>query len=255
MNSYHQLRQTCLANATREFNARGKSVVRCQICQLSIKACLCHWRPETTISCEFILLMHREELFKPTNTGRLIADIFPQQTQAFCWQRIEPDAGLISILNDPQRINLLVFPDDSVESPKPSSRPETVTIDDAFAQSHQNKIITFILLDGTWKQSGRMFHLSRWLDNIPCVYLPDVTTKSYAVRKSHQDNYVSTAEAAAVCLDLMGETHSAHLLRNYFHLFNVHYLATRGGYTPEITAIHSDLLAFIEASEIITVSK
>jgi DTW domain-containing protein YfiP len=250
MNSYHQLRQVCLANSTREFNARGKSVIRCQNCQLAIKACICHWRPQTQISCEFILLMHREELFKPTNTGRLIADIFPKQTQAFCWQRTQPDDNLLAILSDLRRINVIVFPDESTED----STSPPVTIDEFFVQSNQDKIITFILLDGTWKQSGRMFHLSRWLDNIPCVSLPDVTTKSYAVRKSHLENYLSTAEAAALCLDLVGDNLSADLLRDYFNIFNQHYLATRGGYAPETTEIHQRLSAFIDPSEIIATS-
>jgi DTW domain-containing protein len=251
MNSYHQLRQYCLANATREFNARGKSVVRCETCQLAIKACICAWRPQANIPCEFFLLMHREELFKPTNTGRLIADIFPQQTRAFCWSRTQPDPNLLSILNDHRRINLIVFPDESTES----SISQSVTLDESFVHSHPDKIITFILLDGTWKQSGRMFHLSRWLDNIPCVTLPDVTTKSYAVRKSHLDNYLSTAEAAALCLDLIGDAQSADLLRKYFCVFNHHYLATRGGYLPELTEIHQHLSEFINVEGTITAIK
>jgi DTW domain-containing protein len=100
-----------------------------------------------------------------------------------------------------------------------------------------------------------MFHLSRWLDNIPCVSLPDVATKSYAVRKSHLDNYLSTAEAAALCLDLVDENLPADLLRDYFNLFNQHYLATRGGYTPETAEVHQRLSAFIDASAIITASR
>lgn len=247
MNSYHRLRQFCLAKATREFNARGKSVVRCQTCQLAIKACICNWRPSATINCEFILLMHKEELFKPTNTGRLVADVFPEQTHAHCWQRTQPDAELILKLQDPNRINLIVFPDSKEKSIE-------VKLDETWSQIYQNKIITFILLDGTWKQSGRMFHLSRWLDKIPRISLPDLTPKSYAVRKSHLENYLSTAEAAALCLDLVGEELHAELLRDYFGVFNQHYLATRGGYSPEITQVHQRLSAFISTSEIIATS-
>ncbi len=245
MNRYHQLRQVCLANATREFNARGKSVVRCQACQLAVRACICEWRPEVQISCDIVLLMHREELFKPTTTGRLIADIFPNQTHIFCWQRTEPDSRLLEMLHEPHRINLLVFPDQTE-----SANSNRVMIDENFLQSHRGKKITFILLDGTWKQSGRMFHLSRWLDNIPSVFLPDVVAKSYAVRKSHLTHYLSTAEAAALCLDLFGESFSANLLRDYFTIFNQHYLATRGGYAPTITEAHQKLSAFISSGEI-----
>lgn len=242
MNAYQQLRQICLANATREFNARGKSVVRCQNCQLAIKACICQWRHQHNISCEFVLLMHREELFKPTNTGRLIADLFPEQTHVFCWHRTDPDEKLLAILNDPHRINLIVFPDDATDA------VGQVVIDEHFIQSSQHKIVTFILLDGTWKQSGRMFHLSRWLDEILCLSLPDVNAKSYAMRKSHLENYLSTAEAAVICLELLEEKFSADVLRDYFEIFNLHYLATRGNYVPEITDTHRRLSALVDVN-------
>lgn len=244
MNSYQQLRQICLANATREFNARGKSVVRCQNCQLAIKACICQWRHQRNISCEFVLLMHREELFKPTNSGRLIADLFPEQTHAFCWHRTEPDEKLLAMLNDPHRINLIVFPDDTTRD----VTADPVVIDEKFAQNSQHKTVTFILLDGTWKQSGRMFHLSRWLDNVTCLSLPDKHVKSYAMRKSHLKNYVSTAEAAAICLELLGESFSADVLRDYFEIFNLHYLATRGNYLPEITDTHRRLSTLVDVN-------
>lgn len=237
MNTYHQLRQQSLARATREFNARGKSVVRCPACLLAQKVCICAWKPQGNIQCEFVLLMHNEELFKPTNTGRLIADVFPGQTHMFCWSRTEPDAELIKLLRDPKRLPLIVFPDESR-----SYVFENVSEKD-FSNSifPADKKVTFILLDGTWKQGGRMLHLSRWLDDLLCLPLPEVGTKSYAVRKSHLDNYLSTAEAAAVCLDLCAENFSADVLRDYFAIFNLHYLATRGNYFPEITDAHRRL--------------
>ncbi|HTF84197.1 MAG TPA: DTW domain-containing protein, partial [Cellvibrio sp.] len=74
MNKYEQLRHRCRLESTRDFNARGKSVVRCESCQLASFACLCQWRPQSMSECDFVLLMHRDEVFKPTNTGRLIAD-------------------------------------------------------------------------------------------------------------------------------------------------------------------------------------
>lgn len=248
MNSYHQLRQACLVESTRPFNARGKSVVRCELCQLAQKACLCTFRPEQKINCEFILLMHRDELFKPTNTGRLIADVFPDQTRTFCWTRTEPDKSLLELLSDPSRIHLLVFPDDSVEGSQ-RRKSTLVELNEKFLLENTEKIISFILLDATWKQSARMFHLSHWLDQVSCLSLPDVTTKNYAVRKSHLETYLSTAEAAALCLDLVGQDQSADVLRDYFHLFNLHYLATRGGYTPEITDVHQRMSAFIQMAE------
>lgn len=238
-NQYLRLRAQRLALSTREFLARGKSVVRCEHCQLAGFACICPWRPELVSRVEFILLMHTDEVFKPTNTGRLIADVLPLQTHAFCWSRTEPAQELLDLLNDSRRRCLIVFP---VDANSASARPRTLIAD----LPVDDKVNTFILLDGTWKQSGRMFHLSRWLDEIPCVVLPEMLMRGYAVRKSHQEDYLSTAEAAALCLEMAGESRTALVLQDYFQLFNQHYLATRGVYTPVIGELHKRMAGYKE---------
>jgi DTW domain-containing protein len=233
-NAFQLLRERRLAESTTEFTARGKSVIRCKTCQLADYACICAWKPEAQLGCDFVLLLHRIEVFKPTNTGRLLADIFPHQTHAFCWDRTAPDAQLIKLLQDENRQCFIVFPADTVQA-KEKMRPVFEKI------PANNKLTTFILLDGTWKQSSRMFHLSHWLENIPCVSLPEGSLRRYAVRKSHQEGYLSTAEAAALCLQLVNEEKNAELLLDYFDLFNAHYLATRGCYPPVVGELHERL--------------
>ena len=230
MNRYEQLRQRCCLESTRNFNARGKSVVRCEHCQLASFACLCNWRPSAVSRCDFVLLMHRDEIFKPTNTGRLIADIFPDNTHAFAWSRTEPDAELLRLLNDPARQCFIIYP---------AEDSETKAVYSAIPVS--DKLPTFILLDGTWKQSSRMFHLSRWLDQVPVLRLPETLLRSYAVRKSHQDHYLSTFEAAALCLQVADEPQQSEIMLDYFALFNLHYLATRGCFAPVIGELHQRL--------------
>jgi DTW domain-containing protein len=233
-NAFHRLRERCLAEATREFKARGKSVQRCEGCLLASYNCICTYRPSRSTRVEFVLVMHKNETFKPTNTGRLIADLFPAHTHAFRWTRTQPDAGLVELLQDPQRQCLLVFPAEASES-----KPRQVLAEIPPGE----KTPTFILLDGTWKQSGRMFHLSRWLEQVPCIVLPQAGARGYAVRKSHQDNYLSTAEAAALCLQLAGERANSETLLDYFELFNEHYVATRGCYPVIPGELHKKLLA------------
>lgn len=237
-NQFLALRTRRIAEATREFLARGKSVIRCEDCQLATYACICQWRPSLDSSSEFILLMHRDEVLKPTNTGRLIADVFPTRTHVFCWSRTEPDARLMALLNDHERRCLIVFPEEANEGA--ANARDLVS-----SLPQDGRINTFILLDGTWKQSGRMFHLSRWLDAFPCAVLPEGDGRGYAVRKSHQENYLSTAEAAALCLDLARETQAANVLRDYFELFNTHYLATRACVPPQPGELHRRLAALI----------
>jgi DTW domain-containing protein len=63
MNQYQLLRQRCRAESTREFLARGKSVIRCELCQLASYACICAWQPQLPLNSEFLLLMHSDEVF------------------------------------------------------------------------------------------------------------------------------------------------------------------------------------------------
>lgn len=236
-NQYLRLRAERLAESTREFLARGKSVVRCESCQLAQFACICPWRPSLTSRCEFVLLMHRNEVFKPTNTGRLIADLLPGQTHVFCWSRTEPSEELLALLSDSRRRCVLVFPMEAGNTV--SDQREVIG-----ELPEDDKLTTFILLDGTWKQSGRMFHLSRWLDSVPCVQLPESIVRGYAVRKSHQEHYVSTAEAGGLCLLMAQESRVADALFDYFQLFNIHYLATRAVQAPAMGELHSRLLMY-----------
>lgn len=237
-NAYQLLRQQRLRESSREFKARGKSVARCERCQLASFACLCPWRRELESACEFIVLMHRNEIFKPTNSGRLIADLLPCNTHMYLWSRTQPEPGLLELLADPQRDCLIVFPVDAADA-KGGEGVSTRKVVTGVLPA--GKIPTFILLDGTWKQSGRMFHLSRWLDALPCLSLPEKILRRYAVRKSHQEHYLSTVEAAGLCLQMAGEQIQSEVMFDYFSLFNLHYLATRGCYVPLQGELHERL--------------
>lgn len=229
--TYTRLRDQELAKSTKPFQAKGKSVKRCPDCQMGEFACMCAWRPIAESSVDFVLLMHRKELFKPTNTGRLIVDVFPD-TKVFVWSRLEAPQELKALLNDPDRNCFVVFPADGSEN---SSREV------ARSMPSGAKKTTLILLDGTWKQCSRMVGLSRWLDGVPCLSLPDTLVKSYAVRDSGKSDRFSTAEAAISCLMLAGELSAAQTLQHYFSVFNAHYLATRRVCAPDVSESYAAL--------------
>lgn len=229
--TYTLLRDQELAKSTKPFLAKGKSVNRCADCQMGDFACMCAWRPTAESDVDFVLLMHRKELFKPTNTGRLIVDVFPG-TQAYMWNRLEAPEGLKQMLSDPARECFIVFPADGTVN----STREVVR-----AVPPSSKKITLILLDGTWKQCSRMVGLSRWLDATPCLSLPDTLVRSYAVRDSGKSDRFSTAEAAIGSLLLAGQEQPAEVLQHYFSIFNQHYLATRGCCEPELSESHRAL--------------
>lgn len=212
-----------MARATRPFKARGISVHRCQRCRLAAPTCICRWRVEASLDIDFIIIMHHDEIFKPTNTGRLIADVFPQNTYVYEWSRTSPSAELLSLLQDDQRQCLLLFPSDPLELDsvaKPHARPRLKT--------------TLVILDGTWKQARKMFRASAWLNRLKVLPLADSKPSLYGVRHAPKLGQLSTAEAVADALTQCSEIHAAQLLQDYFSVFKDHYLAARSNtHAPE----------------------
>ena len=85
--------------------------------------------------------MYDTEPLKPSNTGKLIADVLPD-TQAFLWSRTEPDEALLTLLKDDTRQPYLIFPQAYATPPR-----------QVFSDVPENtKPPLFILLDGTGRK-------------------------------------------------------------------------------------------------------
>lgn len=219
---FHQvdlLRQYCTSISTRPFLARGAKLTRCQFCLMSQVACFCHCRKPSRLPIDLVLLYHRDEIHKPTNSGRLIADLFPAQTHAFLWSRKEPDKALITLLEDKNRQVLLIFPDKDTKNPLFDLALEKGVLSD--------KKITLVLLDATWKQASKMFHLSQWLRNYPYISINMAKQKAFLVRHVKHDMQFATAEVSAMALNALGHEHQAHQLMQYNATFNLHCLMSR----------------------------
>ncbi len=222
MNAFHQLRHATLQQSTRHYNARGIMVKRCEKCFIRPDLCICDQAPKCSIDLDFVLIFHQDEIFKPTNSGRLIADCFPQNTHAFIWDRTQPPAELMNILNCPNRQCVIVFPADPLQR-EVVIKPTPI----------DNKKLTLIILDATWRQSRRMFNFSQWLKSYPALSIDlqneshsvqiNGTTSQYSTRKAAHKNYLSTAESAALALAQCGNMESAQNLLHYFAIFDKNY--------------------------------
>jgi DTW domain-containing protein YfiP len=243
--SVSALRQHCISRSTRPFLARGATLTRCENCQLGVRWCICQYREavaqrQLQTRADFCLLMHRHETMKPTNTGRLIADVLPQNTHAYLWDRTEPDPLLLEFLNARAGNLWILFPENyciaSAEDiagniNAANRRPRCVVpIENITAECAHP---TFILLDGTWKQARKMFHMSEWMWHIPVVQLTINADCNYRLRQGSHDMQVSTLEAAAGLLEASGDAPVACVMRDYFDTFNEYYAASRGSRRPE----------------------
>lgn len=213
-NAVLRLRAERLARATRPFLARGNRIARCQRCLLPQKNCLCAAIQPQQARSRFCLVMFDSEPMKPSNTGRLIADILPD-TQAFGWSRTAPDSRLLAAVADSDYQPVVVFPESYADAGR-----EVLT-----TPPRSGKPLLFIMLDGTWTEARKMFRKSPWLDKLPVMSLSFATRSNYLLREAHGESQHCTAEVAAELLMQAGDTAAGEALTQHFTLFRQRYLA------------------------------
>lgn len=245
MHAVHRLHQYRLSLSTTTYKARGQRVIRCDLCRLAKTYCICAIAPQQSnvnTKAAFLLLMYDTEVLKPSNTGKLIADLIPD-TYAFLWSRTNPDDALLAIINDEQWQPYVVFPKEYAGDER-QVQTQNVVCD-------QGKRPLFIMLDGSWREAKKMFRKSPYLDQFPMLsfdpkaflqaqlaldntasdakdiqvdeFSPLGDDSRYTVRKTALAHQFSTAEVAARVLEMFGEKRNAQLLDLWFDVFNYQY--------------------------------
>lgn len=235
MHAVHQLHQFRKSLSTTTYKARGQRVKRCDLCRLAKQYCICTIAPNKNIidtKAGFLLLMYDTEVLKPSNTGKLIADLIPD-TFAFLWSRTTKNDELLALLNDQKWQPFVVFPQEYAEAER-SVFTKKITCE-------TGKRPLFVMLDGSWREAKKMFRKSPYLDKYPLVSFdpkelinsntpmaedkvsPVGENSRYTVRKTSLEHQFSTAEVAARVLEMSGEQSNGHLLDLWFDVFNYQY--------------------------------
>lgn len=218
-----RLRSERLAKSLKPFVARGSRTSRCERCRVPFSHCLCPWLPTIESDCGVCLLMHDIEPLKPSNTGWLIADVV-RDTFAFTWQRTDVDPRLLALLADPQWQPLVIFPGEYAESRRVVEQVER----------ENAKRPLFVLLDATWTEARKMFRKSPYLDGLPVLSLRPEALSRYRLRRSTRSDHLCTAEVAALCLDLAGDSAAANTLDALLDVFTEHYLGAKYHRQPDL---------------------
>lgn len=221
INSVMALRQRELQKTVRVFNARGSRVIRCPLCLLPQPDCICAAKPAPSSHSAFCFVMYKGEAYKPSNTGRLIADV-AQENFAFVWDRTQPDPELLALLQNPKYAPIVVFP-------QQYAAPERC-IDSV---STADKIPLFIMLDGTWREAKKMFSKSPYLDSFPVLGIQPEHSSLYQLREAAHDHQLCTAEVAIAVLELAGDLKASEDLADYFAVFRKNYIAGK----PHLTLL------------------
>ena len=236
IHALHTLYDHRLSQSTRPFLARGGSIARCKHCMLLPYLCICSLKQTVSSRSAFLLLMYDDEILKPSNTGRLIADLITD-THAYIWSRTEPNTKMLALLTDPQWCPIVIFPAEY------ATQERVLPIESSIPSILKDKRPLFILLDGTWAQAKKMFRKSPYLDHFPVLSFAPEKLSQYIVRKATKECQLATAEVASLVLDSLGETDNAHLLTLLFSTFKENYLLGKSRQQLPAQNSQQDLIA------------
>ncbi|MCL1124273.1 tRNA-uridine aminocarboxypropyltransferase [Shewanella surugensis] len=211
----HRLYQYRKAISTKAYNARGKNVVRCEQCLLCQTLCTCAWRKRLSTEAHFLLIMYDDEVLKPSNSGRLIADLVPN-THAYIWSRVQANREMLALIHDPNYQAYVIFPSEYAVKNQPVV--SLLPTEGKFG-ADDGKTPLFIMLDGSWREAIKMFRKSPYLHQLPLLSFSAEHTAQYMLRKGSHDFQLGTAEVAALALAANGEFANAEALTAWFALF------------------------------------
>jgi DTW domain-containing protein YfiP len=214
LNAFQRLYQYRIENSTKPFQARGGRTDRCPSCLTAKVYCICHARPSGSNHVAVLLLLSENEVLKPSNTGRLIADTI-SETYVHQWNRTEPDGELLALLKNPGFYPLILFPQDYIDN--------QARIHSTSTSLPPGKKLLLILLDGSWREARRMFRKSPYLNSIPVASIQPTQLSQYKLRKSTNEIHLSTAEVTALALNQFGYHAESETLFHWFEAFREAY--------------------------------
>lgn len=220
----HKLYAQRKALSTKPFGARGKKLVRCHSCLLGQQFCTCEFRRQLKTNVSFLLIMYDDEVLKPTNSGRLIADLVPD-THAYIWSRTQTDESMLALLTHDDYQPYLVFPGQyanpgqEILSQVHDAKTGPGADFNHGVSGAALKRPLLIMLDGSWREAIKMFRKSPYLHHLPLLSFDPKVLATYALRKGSHDFQLGTAEVAALAIEAAGEAQNGLVLSTWFDLF------------------------------------
>lgn len=163
---------------------RSRRLLRCERCGLSAALCLCASLPRLCTRSEVVLLMHKTELGRTSNTGRLALAVLERSRVSIRGQLGQPQSA-------PRSERRLVL--------YPTSEARELTALDAVGEP----ALTLVVPDGSWKQARRMLKREEWTLGAEVVRLPTPLPSRYDLRRQRRADAVCTFEAIAAALGVL----------------------------------------------------
>ena len=174
--------------------------------------CVCGLVPRVETKTRLVLVIHRVEARKPSNTGRLAAACLPNSEVVVRGHAEAPSARLTP---PPGSTPLLLFPHE-----------DAVPLGAAHASGPGP--VTLIVPDGTWRQASKVRQRVPGLRDVTCVSLPQDVPSIYRLRAEAHEHGLATLEAIARALGILEGPHVRRALEHVFRAMVERTLWSRG---------------------------
>jgi DTW domain-containing protein YfiP len=182
--------------------------------------CVCSLIAPLTLATRITLFMHRKEVHKTTNSGRLAHLAL---TNSALFVRHEAQYGATTPEIAPESLrpegfrSVVLFPCDG-------ARP----LAEARGDSESSLPLNIIVPDGTWRQAQKSLKREPALRDLPAYVIPQGDPTRYFLRRETKEGGLATFEAIARALGVLeGEAVQRHL-EEIFHTVVRRTLQTRG---------------------------
>lgn len=163
---------------------RDNAERRCEQCKMHASLCVCDLIPKLSTRTRLVLVIHRSEDRKPTNTGRLAAACLTNS--AVVVRGHEGDAEPLPIAEG-SRV-LLLFP-----------APDAIPLRELGPVGP----VTLVVPDGNWRQASKVRKRVAGLADATCVTLPAGEPSAYRLRAEAHAHGLATLEAIARALEIL----------------------------------------------------
>ncbi len=180
--------------------------------------CVCSLIEPIETRTRLVLVVHRAELRKSTNTGHLAVACLANSEIVVRGREGEP-ARPIDLGEDTQP--LFLFPH---EHEAEILRPGLVASD---------RPVTLIVPDGNWRQAARVRARVPGMRDVPCVALPPGEPSRYRLRSEAHPNRLATMEAIARAMEILEGPHVRSALEHVFRVMVERTLWVRGSIADE----------------------
>lgn len=201
---------------------RNNAASRCDRCRMHSSLCVCPLVPTLETRTRVVLVIHRAEDRKPTNTGRL-ALLSMKNSEVVVRGRAEERTDMIA-WSDATR-PLFLFPHD-----------DAVPIRTVAAVPGDDRPVTLIVPDGNWRQASKVRNRVAGMRDVPCVSLPVGAPSIYRLRSEAHAFGLATIEAIARALRVLEGAAGPDVEEALLHVFRAmveRTLWSRGEYETE----------------------